>query len=67
MTARREKGIGIRTGETVLREVARARIDAAKTALGERGAPWWGDGAPDFNRKMASSTPYADWLALLRA
>ena len=42
---------------------ARAAVDAAKVALGERGAPWWADGAPDFNRKMARSTPYAEWFA----
>jgi hypothetical protein len=47
---------------TALRE-ARARVDAAKVALGERGPVWWDDGAPDFNRKMARNTPYADWFA----
>ena len=41
---------------------ARARVDAAKTALGERGAPWWTDGAPDYNRRMAHTTPYAEWF-----
>ena len=41
----------------------RARVDAAKRALGERGPPWWDDGAPDFNRRMARNTPYADWYA----
>jgi hypothetical protein len=43
--------------------VARARVDAAKTALGERGPVWWTDGAPDLNRKMVRNTPYADWFA----
>ena len=65
MAARREKGVAIRVGDTRAREAARARIDAAKTALGERGAPWWDDGAPDFNRKMVSGTPYAGWWASL--
>jgi len=41
----------------------RDRVDAAKRALGERGPPWWDDGAPDFNRGMARNTPYADWYA----
>ena len=41
---------------------ARAAVDAAKVALGERGTPWWTDGAPDYNRKMARSTPYAGWF-----
>lgn len=34
-----------------------------KIALGERGAPWWDDGAPDYNRHMAKNTPYAEWFA----
>lgn len=41
---------------------ARLRVDAAKRALGERGDPWWGDGAPDYNRKLAVNTPYAAWF-----
>ena len=40
---------------------ARGRVDAAKRALGERGDPWWTDGAPDYNRQLAVDTPYADW------
>ena len=44
---------------------ARARVDAAKHALGERGPPWWTDGAPDYNRRMAQNTPYAAWYAAL--
>lgn len=42
---------------------ARARVDGAKVALGERGPVWWPDGAPDLNRRMAHTTPYADWFA----
>ena len=44
---------------------ARRRVDDAKVALGERGPVWWGDGAPDYNRRMAMNTPYADWFSLL--
>ena len=40
-------------------KAARARVHAAKVALGERGPVWWTDGAPDYNRKLAKSTPYA--------
>ena len=40
---------------------ARAAVNAAKTALGERGPVWWGDGAPDYNRRLARNTPYAAW------
>ncbi|SFP86818.1 hypothetical protein [Sphingomonas rubra] len=42
---------------------ARARVHAAKVALGERGPVWWTDGAPDQNRRMARNTDYADWYA----
>ena len=47
-----------------LRE-ARARVDAAKRALGERGPVWWTDDAPDLNRRMVTGTPYAEWFASL--
>lgn len=44
---------------------ARAQVQAAKVALGERGPVWWGDGSPDFNRRMAVNTPYAEWFESL--
>ena len=54
--------------EQLVRELMAARrtrdregVDQAKRALGERGPPWWDDGAPDFNRHLAKNTPYADW------
>ena len=40
-------------------------MDEAKVALGERGSPWWSDGAPDLNRHVARTTPYAAWFATL--
>lgn len=42
---------------------ARAAVDAAKVALGERGPVWWHDGARDFNRCLVRNTPYAAWYA----
>jgi hypothetical protein len=42
---------------------ARAAVDVAKVGLGERGPAWWSDGAPDYNRKLAKNTPYAEWAA----
>lgn len=42
---------------------ARARVQAAKVALGERGPVWWTDGAPDENRKLAKNSTYAAWYA----
>ena len=67
MSARREKGAAMRAGDAVRREAARARVDAAKVALGERGPTWWTDGTPDFNRRLAANTPYADWWSSLNA
>ena len=63
MAARRAKGAAMRAGDPVGVEAARLRVDAAKMALGERGPPWWTDGSPDLNRRMAANTPYADWWA----
>ncbi len=45
-----------------LLEIARSRVDVAKRALGERGPPWWDDGAPDYNRHNVTDTPYAAWF-----
>lgn len=44
-------------------KAARARVDAAKRDLGERGPVWWTDGAPDENRKLARNLTYAVWFA----
>lgn len=65
MDARRAKGAAMRAGDAAARQAARARVDAAKRALGERGPVWWKDGAPDCNRRMARTTPYAEWARAL--
>ncbi|MCC2978391.1 hypothetical protein LK533_17210 [Sphingomonas sp. PL-96] len=65
MQARRAVGIAGRSGDTGALAAARARVHAAKVALGERGPVWWSDGAPDQNRRMARNTDYADWYAAL--
>jgi len=65
MQARREKGNAMRAGNADGREAARRAVDEAKHALGERGPVWWTDGAPDWNRHMASNTPYAEWFSRL--
>jgi hypothetical protein len=44
---------------------ARAAVEHAKVALGERGAVWWEDDAPDLNRHMVAGTTYAAWFASL--
>lgn len=63
MTARR--AVRDARGEPVALKQARAAVDAAKHALGERGPPWWTDDAPDWNRHLAKNTPYAEWFAAL--
>ena len=49
-----------------VRAEARAAVQAAKVGLGERGPAWWKDGAPDFNRRLAKNTPYAEWFERAR-
>jgi hypothetical protein len=43
---------------------ARSDVDAAKTALGERGETWWDDDV-DLNRRMVRNTAYAKWYDAL--
>jgi hypothetical protein len=62
MAARRDVALQRRAGNADGLRDARTRVDAAKRALGERGAVWWTDGAPDLNRKLVKNTPYASWF-----
>lgn len=61
MAARRAVGSARKAGDADALSAARQAVDQAKIALGERGPVWWSDGAPDFNRRMAHTTPYAQW------
>ena len=63
MAARRAVGSARRTSDRDAERKARAEVDLAKRALGERGPVWWTDGAPDFNRRLVRGTPYAAWFA----
>ena len=65
MTARRQVGAAKKAGDAAAERQARAAVDTAKRALGERGPVWWTDGEPDFNRRMVANTPYAAWYAAL--
>lgn len=65
MAARRAVGEASRADDATGLAAARAAVDRAKIALGERGPVWWEDGAPDFNRYMAYNTDYADWAAAI--
>lgn len=63
MHARRQVAAALRAQDANAQSLARQRVDAAKRCLGERGAVWWHNGAPDYNRRMARNTPYAGWYA----
>ena len=63
MAARRDVGAALQTQDKEAEKAARARVHAAKVALGERGSVWWDDGAPDYNRHLLRNTPYADTMA----
>jgi hypothetical protein len=65
MRARRDVGRAVRLRDTRAEREARARVHRAKVALGERGAPWWTDGSPDYNRHLVKNTPYAAWFQAL--
>lgn len=65
MNARRAVGQALKGSDHSALTAARADVNAAKVALGERGPVWWHDGTPDLNRHMARNTPYADWFAAL--
>ena len=41
MSARRAVGAALRSGDADAERAARARVHRTKTALGERGTPWW--------------------------
>jgi hypothetical protein len=67
MNARREVAAARRVGDDERLARARGEVDSAKVALGERGAVWWTDGAPDLNRRLVKNTPYAPWFEAARA
>ncbi len=65
MSARRAVRQALQNSDQTTLKQARLEVNAAKVALGERGAVWWTDGAPDFNRKLVKNTPYADWYGTI--
>lgn len=58
MQARRDIS---KAGTEAEEQDARARINAAKTRLGERGPVWWDDDAPDESGLSPIKSSYADW------
>jgi hypothetical protein len=63
MNARRAVKTALRSGAAAELSLARKAVDSAKIALGERGAVWWTDGAPDLNRHKVKDSPYAEWYS----
>ena len=61
MDARRAVGAAVGAADADAERAARARVDTAKTGLGERGPTWWTGDAHD--RKAPKNTPYAGWWA----
>jgi hypothetical protein len=65
MEARRAVGSALETEDEPGLAAARAEVNAAKVALGERGPVWWDDGTEDVNRHLARNTRYAGWYQTL--
>lgn len=65
MRARREVKESMRSADPARLASARAAVNAAKVALGERGPVWWDDGT-QFDRRLVKNTPYAQWYRGLR-
>ena len=61
MNARRAVKAALKSTNPAELVLARKAVDAAKVALGERGAVWWTDGSPDLNRHKVKDSPYAQW------
>lgn len=61
MAARRAVRAALQADDADALREARRDVHVSKVGLGERGSPWWSDGAVDMNRRMAVNTPYADW------
>lgn len=62
MAARRDVAAARRSSDATAMQQARARVQGAKVALGERGPVWWSDDAHDDNRRMVHNTRYAAWF-----
>ncbi len=51
MAARRAVGRALKSGDPDAERAARADVQAAKVALGERGTPWWEQSASERRRR----------------
>ena len=62
MQARRAVKAALASADEPALRQARAAVQLAKVALGERGPVWWTDGAADWNRHLVKNSPYAAWF-----
>ena len=53
MAARRAVGAALKAGDSEAEQTARARVQQAKVALGERGTPWWEQTSAQRRRRWA--------------
>jgi uncharacterized protein len=57
MSARRAVGAALRSGDADAERAARARVHRTKTALGERGVPWWDQTEQERRRRWEAGPP----------
>jgi hypothetical protein len=57
MSARRAVGAALRTGDAEAERAARARVHRTKTALGERGTPWWEQSRQERRERREAGIP----------
>ena len=59
MGARRAVGAALRSGDAEAERTARARVHRTKTALGERGTPWWEQSPQERRARWEAGLPAA--------
>lgn len=60
MAARRDVGTARKRGDQDAEKAARARVHAAKTALGERGPAWWEQGGDERRARWTEGVRRAE-------
>jgi hypothetical protein len=59
-SARRAVGAALRSGDAGAEAAARARVHRTKTALGERGTPWWEQTPEQRRQRWEAGLPGLD-------
>ena len=57
MSARRAVGAALRSEDREAERAARARVQRTKTALGERGTPWWEQSQDERRERWEAGLP----------